>query len=98
MLNIDNYSKEIRLICLEYQVKRLVLFGSTLSDEFNESSDIDFLLELSGIENGLKRYMGIKNSLEKLFNRPVDLVMPKALRNERLKKRIYSNTKEIYAA
>jgi len=42
--------------------------------------------------------MNVKFELEELFNRPVDLVMPKALKNKRIKTHIYSNTRELYAA
>jgi predicted nucleotidyltransferase len=98
MIDLKEYQNGINRICQKHQVKSLTVFGSALSDQFDESSDIDFLLELETAEGGIKRYMNIKFELEKLFTRPVDLVMPKAITNRRLKNYIFSNTREIYAA
>jgi len=98
MIELEKYQNEINRICKSNNVKKLTLFGSVLSDKFEESSDIDFLLELKTTEGGIKRYMNIKFELEKLFIRPVDLVMPKAITNQRIKKYMYSNTREVYAA
>jgi len=98
MTDFKKYQKEINRICKKYRVKSLTVFGGALSDRFDDSSDIDFLLELADAKNGIKRYMNIKFELEGLFSRPVDLVMPKAIKNHRLKDHIYSNTREVYAA
>jgi predicted nucleotidyltransferase len=98
MIDLEKYQNEIDRICQRYNVKKLTIFGSALSNHFEESSDIDFLLELKTTEGGIKKYMGIKFELEKLFIRPVDLVMPKAITNQRIKKYIYSNMREVYAA
>lgn len=98
MLNVDKYKKEIINICRKYHVKRLAILGSALTDDFNDNSDIDFLLELDSAKNGIIIYMTIKFELEKLFNRDVDLVMPKAIKNERIKKYIFSNVREVYEA
>lgn len=98
MINIENYKSEISKICRKYNVKRLAVFGSALSDEFSDSSDIDFLLELDKAKDGVIRYMNIKFELEKLFKRSVDLVMPKAIKNNRIKSYIYSNVRDIYEA
>lgn len=98
MFEFNNYQNEINNICQKYHVKSLTAFGSVLSDDFNKSSDLDFLLELDNTKNGINRYMNIKFELEELFKRPVDLVMPKAIKNKRIKNYIYSNTRKIYAA
>lgn len=98
MIDFKKYQNEINKICRKNDVKRLTAFGSVLSGQFNESSDIDFLLELETTKGGIVKYMNIKFELENLFARPVDLVMPKAVTNQRLKDYIFSNTREIYAA
>ena len=98
MFKFENYQNEINGICQKYHVKSLTVFGSALSDNFNDSSDIDFLIELDSADNGIKRYMNIKFELEKLFACSVDLVMPKAIKNNRIKNYIFSNIREIYAA
>ncbi len=98
MIDFKNYQSEINRICRKHRVKSLTVFGGALSDQFNESSDIDFLLELETAEGGIKKYMNIKFELEKLFTRSVDLIMPKAIKNKRLKDSIFSNTRNLYEA
>ena len=98
MIDFKNYQNDIDRICIKHKVKSLTVFGSALTDHFDDSSDIDFLLELETTEGGIKRYMNIKFELEKLFTRPVDLVMPKAIKNRRLRDYMFSNTRQVYAA
>ena len=98
MIDLKKYQDEINKICQKNHVKRLTAFGSVLSKQFNEASDIDFLLELETTKGGMIRYMNIKFELENLFARPVDLVMPKAITNQRLKNYMFANTREVYAA
>jgi hypothetical protein len=99
MFNIEQYLPEIEKICKKHDVKRLTLFGSALTSEFDpQNSDFDFLLELNKNKNGFHKYFEIKWELEKLLCREVDLVMPGAIKNQLLKKYIYQNTRQCYAA
>ena len=99
MFKIDPFLPEIEKICKKYEAKSLTLFGSALTEEFDpDKSDLDFLLELISPENGLDKYFGIKEELEKLLSREVDLVMPKAIKNPYLKESIYSRLKKCYDA
>lgn len=45
MIDFQFYQNEIRIICEKYRIKNLSIFGSAISDHFNDKSDIDFLLE-----------------------------------------------------
>ena len=96
MLDFKKYQYGINQICRKHNVKSLIIFGGALSGQFDEHSDIDFLLELDTAHGGIKRYMNIKFELENLFKRPVDLVMPKAIKNLRLKDYMFSNTRVVY--
>ncbi len=98
MLKIEPYLDRIKSLCEKYEVKKLTLFGSALTKEFQKNSDVDFLLELSHSTNGLHRYMALKSELELILKRPVDLLMPDAIKNARLKQNIYNKTRELYAA
>ncbi|KAF1079633.1 MAG: hypothetical protein GQF41_4191 [Candidatus Rifleibacterium amylolyticum] len=99
MFKIEPFLPEIEKICRKYEAKSLTLFGSALTEEFDpDKSDLDFLLELISPENGLDKYFGIKEELEKLLSREVDLVMPKAIKNPYLKESIYSRLKKCYDA
>lgn len=64
-----------------YGVVRLSLFGSTARNTADETSDIDLLVEFDGPATS-ERYFGTQFYIEDLFNQPVDLVTPKAIRKE----------------
>lgn len=98
MIAIETYQQRIASICQKHRVKSLSIFGSALTEYFSESSDVDFLIELDGAADGMKRYMNVKFELEELLSRHVDLVMPKAIRNSRIKEYIFSNIRTVYAA
>jgi predicted nucleotidyltransferase len=75
----------IRALAREYGVRRLEVFGSICTDEFDpESSDVDFLVDYpEDYDFGpwLSRYQDLKRALEMLLGLPVDLVMTKAAKN-----------------
>jgi predicted nucleotidyltransferase len=64
-------------------VSRLRVFGSATSDRFDpERSDIDFLVGFSpGSEDPFDDYFGLKEDLERILGRDVDLVMENAVQN-----------------
>jgi hypothetical protein len=82
-------------------VHRLELFGSAATGEFDpKSSDLDFLVEFDDrMESGyFEAYFGLKESLERLFERPVDLVMSKAAKNPYFLESIAASRTLLYAA
>lgn len=90
----------ISAACKQYGVKRLVVFGSAVTEHFDEStSDVDFLVEFrDDIVNRFDAYFGLKESLEALLGRPVDLVAPAALENPYFAASVEENGRELYAA
>src|SRR3989304_2674621 len=70
-------------LCRRYGVARLELFGSAAGDAFDpQHSDLDFLVEFDADSSRLfDRYFGLKESLEALYGRPVDLVAAGSLQN-----------------
>ncbi len=62
-----------------FGVSELSLFGSFARNEESSSSDIDFLVDLN--PKSFDRYMDLKEFLESLFGRRVDLVMKSALKS-----------------
>jgi len=99
---IATKQEAIAKLCERYHVKRLELFGSARSDEhFNErDSDLDFLVEFSPLKPGERAdtYFGLLEALEALFQLPVDLVMPKAIKNPYFLEAIQNNRELLYAA
>lgn len=63
----------------KFQIKTLALFGSTVHNEATESSDLDFLVEFRA-QTTLNLYMNLKFFLEELFDKSVDLVTKKSLK------------------
>ncbi|MGM0386292.1 MAG: nucleotidyltransferase family protein, partial [Actinomycetota bacterium] len=86
--------------CQRYGVKRLVIFGSAVTDRFDDStSDVDFLVEFrEDVVNRFDAYFGLKETLETLLGRPVDLVSPVALENPYFAASVQESGREIYAA
>lgn len=63
-----------------FGVERIGLFGSFVSGDADEKSDLDFLVSFD--ENTFDGYMGLKLFLEDLFDRDVDLVIESDVREE----------------
>ena len=98
---ITQRGPELAALCERHQVKTLALFGSALREDFDSAgSDLDFLLEFHPLEavEHKRAYFGLLEALEKLFDRRVDLVEVKSVRNPYLKNVIEATQETIYAA
>lgn len=73
-------------LCRKHKVKTLSVFGSILTDRFNEDSDVDFLVDFEPFdhekEDYVRNYFDLRDALEALFCRKVDLIEEKGLRNK----------------
>lgn len=74
-------SKEV-----DYSIARIGIFGSAARDEMTEESDVDVVVELKYPD--LFVLVGIKQDLEALLHRPVDVVRYRDRMNPLLKHRI----------
>lgn len=95
----DKYRSELNKVCLTNQVEELYAFGSVLSDQFNENSDIDFIVSIlldDPIEYA-EKYFDLKFDLEKLFDKKIDLLEQKALHNKTFKNIINQKKTLVYA-
>ncbi len=98
---IDDYISTIKSLCKEHNVKGLYVFGSVTSeDKFNESSDIDFLVELKDEDPLIyaENYFSLKFKLEDLLNRKIDMLEQKSLVNKYLKNSIDKTKRIVYAS
>ncbi len=93
----QNIDKLIEL-CLDHRVNELYIFGSVLKDKFNDSSDIDFLVQFGQVDilDYFDNYMDFKEELEILLNRPVDLIENQAIRNPIFRKIVDRDKKLVY--
>ena len=92
--NIDN----VRTLCKLHKVQRMFVFGSVLSDRFQKDSDIDLIVDFQGVDlyDYADNYFNLKESLENLFQREVDLLEDKAIKNPYLRKSIDSSKVLVY--
>jgi predicted nucleotidyltransferase len=98
-LVVDHQGK-IAALCRKFKVRRLELFGSAATGDFDpESSDLDFLVEFGDLrqDEWADAYFGLNESLEALLGRHVDLVMPTAVTNPYLRQSIAASKTVVYA-
>ena len=97
---INNHITKIREVCRKYNVLSVHLFGSVLTKEFNERSDIDLLVDFrrDSFHGAFDQFMNFKSDMEDLFQRRVDLISRSTIRNQILKSEIDSSKIQIYAA
>lgn len=95
---IDSNIKKIKALCKKHKVIRLFVFGSVLTDRFNEESDIDFVVDFDreNITDYFDNYFNLKYALEDLFKRKVDLLEEQTIRNPYLKKSVDQTKTLIY--
>lgn len=87
-------------ICLRYKVKHLYVFGSLVSGDIREDSDLDFLVdfERSQSTDAFNQFMGLKEELETLYGRQVDLLTSRVFRNPVFQEEVERTKELIYAA
>ena len=98
---IENRRRELTALCRRFHVRRLDLFGSALGADFApEESDVDFLVEFQPAPPAgrFNDYFDLKEALESLFLRPVDLVMAGAVENPYVRSSIERSRQAVYAA
>lgn len=99
MFRITENIQRIIELCRKYNVKALYVFGSILTNKFNDKSDVDLLVNFNETidhNNYANNYFDFIEELENLFKRKVDLVDADSLRNiyfinevEKTKQKIY---------
>ena len=98
MTYIDRYSVDIKRLCVLYNVRTLYALGSVVSDQFNDKSDVDFIVDFESID--LKKYadnyFNFKFSLQDVLKRPIDLIEEKAIKNPYFRKAVNNQRKLVY--
>lgn len=92
---------EIESLCRELGVRRLDLFGSATGDAFDVvSSDVDVLVEFDpgpGFDY-FGAYFELKEGLEAILGRPVDVVTASSVRNPYFRETLMRTKEQLYAA
>ncbi len=87
-------TKQLRLL----YVRELYVFGSVMSTQLTEKSDIDFIVDFDAIDLKLyaDNYFNFKFSLQEILKRPVDLIEQKAIKNPYFKQAVNKTRKLVY--
>lgn len=95
----DNINK-IKALCEQHKVKELYVFGSAVTDKFNQESDVDFLIEFNevSIDDYAVNYFDFVEKLQSLLGREIDLVTAKYLRNRFFIQELNETKQILFAA
>ena len=98
--DFDFYKTDLNSICKSFGVRRLMSFGSVNTDRFGANSDIDLLVmfDKSDDHDLFSRYFGLKERLEEIFQRPVELVFDRNFKNPYFRESVNKSKKLIYDA
>lgn len=91
-------AKELTALCERNQVQELAVFGSSLTENFREESDIDLLVTFRPEARvGFLAFSRVQRELEELFGRKVDLV-PKGGLKPIIRDTVLATARVLYAA
>jgi hypothetical protein len=97
---IEHHRAEVAALCRRAGARRLDVFGSAARGDFDPAtSDIDFLVEFDELppKAYADAYFTLRESLERLFGCPVDLVTAGSVENPYFRERIEAERKPVYA-
>jgi predicted nucleotidyltransferase len=98
---IHRHRDDLADLCRRYAVRSLEVFGSAADGSFDPArSDLDFLVEFrpEAAARPFHGFFDLRDDLAKLFGRKVDLVMPAAIRNPRLRTAVDRQRTPLYGA
>lgn len=97
---IEQHREEVAALCRRAGARRLDVFGSAVREDFDPAtSDLDFIVEFDELPPRAyaDAYFTLKESLERLFGRPVDLVTEGSVENPYFRERIDAERRPVYA-
>jgi hypothetical protein len=94
---IISHLNNIQVLMRQHGIVKAYIFGSAVSDVFNENSDVDVLVDVDStidpVELGTQLW-DLQFSLENTLGRKVDLLTSRSLKNSFFIKQV-NNTKEL---
>jgi uncharacterized protein len=96
---IDQQRENLARLCRRYRVRQLQAFGSAVTGAFvPASSDLDFIAEFADTQSAdyADRYLDFAEALEKLFNRRVDVLTKRSIRNKYFRAEVERTARVIY--
>ena len=98
---VQSRRAQVAELCRRLHVRRLDAFGSSVNGNFDPaSSDLDFLVEFESLSPAqyADAYFALKEGLEAVFGRPVDLITPSAVENPYFRASFEASREQIYAS
>lgn len=99
---VEARRQEIEALCRRLGIRRLHVFGSAVGDSFDiDTSDVDVLVEFDSDRPGFDyfgTYFSLKEGLEEILGRPVDVVSVTSIRNPYFRDEVMRTRELLYAA
>jgi uncharacterized protein len=95
--HIEMSHEEIADFCERRHIRRLLLFGSAIHDDFRADSDVDILVEFEPNHTPGLAFFAMQEELGALLGRRVDLNTPRCL-SPRFRDDVLREAKVLYAA
>ena len=98
---LSPHQAELEAFCKRYHVRRLEVLGSAVREDFDpQHSDLDLLVEIDPESSNsyFDDYFGLREGLEALLGRPIDLLSIESLENPYFIQRIAKEREILYAA
>lgn len=88
----------IKKLCKQYRVRTFSAFGSVTREDFRSDSDIDFVVDFEENDPFIYTdlYFQLKEKLEKLLKRQIDLIEERGIKNPYFRKELYKTKILIY--
>ncbi len=94
------YLDRITELCRQHKVSRLSAFGSSIKGGMTEKSDVDLVVDIDSNDpyEYSDHYFSLYDQLEALFQRPIDLLEERALRNKYFIRELNAQKVDLYEA
>jgi predicted nucleotidyltransferase len=96
---IEQKKTGIADLCRQHEVRRLDLFGSAASGDFQpDRSDLDFIVQFrrTGYAGYADTFMEFAEALERLLGRKVDLLTERMIRNPYFRATVEATRQVVY--
>jgi uncharacterized protein len=97
---VTQKQRELADLCRRFEVERLDLFGSAADGNFQSNkSDLDFLVRFANPEptgDYADRFLNLAEAMERLFQRPIDLVTEQSVRNPYFRRVVDASRQPVY--
>jgi predicted nucleotidyltransferase len=95
---LKTYKKQIFELCEAHKVRHLYAFGSVLTSNFSEDSDVDLIVDFNDIDvkDYADNYFDFMFSLQNILYRQIDLLELQAIKNPYFKQVVDQSKELVY--